>query len=199
MKKNKMLVVLFFMVLFLSTSCSTFKKKQEDPNNYRTFNTVPSSNFKGDNKTSVKYIDHLESVIKKQPDNLSAYFELGGMYFKKRDLKRSAKIYEKIVNHKKAVWQEKAAACLRIAKIEELKKDYKKALKWYDKGVEIEGFKGTYVIGNKGLIFEKMNEYEKASEIYKHILRRQNLSSKEIKVFRERLEAIRFLKQLRRY
>ncbi len=180
--KKTLFIFISFGLLFSLSSCETTSSSSKKKNKKHIVNS---------------YIVAMEDHLKKNPDDVYVRFDLGSTYFRMREFDKAEKLFSSVLKVEQAKWDEKAFACVRIAKIGELKKDYKKALKWYKKALNYEDLQGTYVIGNYGMLLEKMERYREAMIVYDAVLGRKNLTEKEWMEFQKRKRAIQIMIQIK--
>lgn len=180
--KKMTLVLQLVLVAFLLTSCATTSQKDDVETNEGV-------------KT---YISRLDREIKKNPNDIYLRFELANTYFKTKDYSKAERALKNILELKNAGWQDKSVVCVRLAKIAEIRQDKKKAMRWYEEGMEHEGVKGAYVVGNMGLFLENNKHYREAVALYYTVLERKNLSPAQRMEFEKRINALRILEQIKK-
>lgn len=180
--KKALFIFISFGLLFSLSSCKTTSSSSKKKNKKHIVNS---------------YIVAMEDHLKKNPDDVYVRFDLGSAYFRMQEFEKAKKFFSSVLKVEQARWDEKAFACVRIAKIGEMKKNYKKALKWYKKGLKHEDMRGTYVVGNYGMLLEKMEMYREALIVYDTVLGRKNLTEKEWMEFQKRKRAIQIMIQIK--
>jgi signal transduction histidine kinase len=126
----------------------------------------------GDYEKAIKKINESLSVIQGDNDlvesKISAYFTLGGIYFKQKDYKKAAEIFELCLKDKMSMSRANLAELnVHLGDIEEQKANYHKALSLYKDGLSIAiEYKDLQWIAkaHNGLhkVYRQMNQPEKA-------------------------------------
>ena len=98
-----------------------------------------------------------KNILKKEPHNISANYNLGLLFRRLKDFKNSIIHYEKAIKIKPNYVE----AHNNLGSVYEILKDYKKAITQYEKAIEINpNFAQAYY--NLGLIFKEQRNFEKS-------------------------------------